>query len=162
MRNFSEKKKMERTKLVENLNKALSLELAAVIQYMQHSYLIAGPEREVFRDFFRSNAEEARKHAEQLGDKIVALGGIPTVEPATIRQSDELKEMLRQNLELEREALAAYMAAWASCDESDLPQKFWLEGRIAEEQIHVEELEKLTSEKIGAPERKRIVLKQMD
>jgi len=153
---------MERTKLVENLNKALSLELAAVIQYMQHSYLVTGPEREVFKNFFRNNAEEARKHAEQLGDKIVALGGTPTVEPAMIRQSNDLKEMLKQNLELEREALAAYMAAWASCDEGDLPQKFWLEGRIAEEQIHVEELEKLTSERIGIPGRERIVLKQMD
>ncbi len=153
---------MEITKLVENLNKALSLELAAVIQYMQHSYLVTGPEREVFKNFFRNNAEEARKHAEQLGDKIVALGGTPTVEPAMIRQSNDLKEMLKQNLELEREALAAYMAAWASCDEGDLPQKFWLEGRIAEEQIHVEELEKLTSERIGIPGRERIVLKQMD
>jgi bacterioferritin len=162
LRNFFKEDKMARTELLENLNRALSLELAAVIQYMQHSYLVTGPEREVFKGFFRNGAKEAQKHAEELGDKIVALGGTPTVEPAEIRQSSDLKEMLRQDLELEREALKTYMAAWASCDENDLPQKFWLEGRIAEEQIHIEELEKLTSERVGVPGRERIILKQMD
>ena len=50
---------------------------------------------------------------------------------AMIRPSTELKEMLKQDLELEREAMGAYMAAWASCDDEDLPQKFWLEGQIS-------------------------------
>jgi bacterioferritin len=139
---------MAREELVENLNKALSYELAGVIQYSQHSYLITGTDREVFKDWFRDQADEAQDHADVLGDKIVALGGVPGVEPAAIRQSVDLKEMLKQDLELEREALAAYMAAWASCDDNDLPQKFWLEGQISDEQMHIEELEKLTSERI--------------
>lgn len=153
---------MARAELVENLNKALSYELAGVIQYSQHSYLVNGTDREVFKDWFRDQAEEAQDHAEFLGDKIVALGGIPTVEPAAIRQSASLKEMLKQDLELEREALAVYMAAWSACDDNDLPQKFWLEGHIADEQLHVEELERLTAEtpvKAGA---ERIVLREMD
>lgn len=152
---------MAREELVENLNKALSYELAGVIQYSQHSFLITGPDREVFKDFFRDMAEEAQDHAEVLGDKVVALGGIPTVEPAMIRQSTELKEMLKQGLELEREAMAAYMAAWAACDDNDLPQKFWLEGQISEEQMHIEELEKLTSERTARVNADKIVLKEM-
>jgi bacterioferritin len=152
---------MARAELVEHLNKALSYELAAVIQYSQHSYLITGPDREVFKDWFRDQAEEAQDHAETVGDKIVALGGIPTVEPAVIRQSTELKEMLKQDLELEREALAIYMAAWAACDDNDLPQKFWLEGQISDEQMHVEELEKLTSERTAKVNSEKIVLKEI-
>jgi Bacterioferritin (cytochrome b1) len=152
---------MARAELIENLNNALSLELAGVIQYSQHSYLITGIEREVYKDYFRKQAGEAQDHAETLGDKIVALGGIPTVEPAMIRQSTDLKEMLKQDLELEREAMAAYMAAWSSCGEEDLPTKFWLEGRIADEQIHIEELEKLTSERIAKAGSERIVLRQI-
>lgn len=152
---------MAREELVENLNKALSYELAGVIQYSQHSYLITGPDREVFKDFFRDMAEEAQDHAEVLGDKVVALGGIPTVEPAMIRQSTELKEMLKQDLELEREAMAAYMAAWAACDDNDLPQKFWLEGQISDEQMHIEELQKLTSERTARVNADKIVLKEM-
>lgn len=152
---------MARTELVENLNKALSLELAAVIQYSQHSYLVTGREREVFKDWFRDQAEEAQNHAETLGDKIVALGGVPTVEPGRIRQSVDLGEMLKLDLELEREALNVYMAAWASCDDNDLPQKFWLEGQIADEQMHVEELEKLTSERTARINSEKIVLKEV-
>lgn len=152
---------MGRAELVENLNYALSLELAGVIQYSQHSYLITGEWREVYKKFFRDQAEEAQDHAESLGDKIVALGGVPTVEPAMIRQSIELKEMLKQDLELERDAMAAYMAAWASCDDNDLPQKFWLEERISEEQQHIEELEKLTSERTAKVNSEKIILREV-
>jgi bacterioferritin len=152
---------MARTDLIENLNGALSLELAGIIQYSQHSYLVTGVEREVYKEFFRDNAGEAQDHAEFLGDKIVALGGIPTVEPAMIRQSTDLKEMLKQDLELEREAMTAYMAAWSSCGEDDLPTKFWLEGQIAEEQTHIEELEKLTSERQAKVNSERIILREV-
>jgi bacterioferritin len=152
---------MGRQELIDNLNKALSLELAGVIQYSQHSYLVTGQEREIFKDWFRDQAEEAQDHAETLGDKIVALGGVPTVEPGAIRQSVDISEMLKQDLELEREALNVYMAAWASCDDNDLPQKFWLEGRIADEQMHVEELEKLTSERKSRVNSEKIILREV-
>lgn len=152
---------MANTELIENLNQALSLELSGIIQYSQHSYLVTGVEREVYREFFRDQAEEAQKHAQFVGDKIVALGGIPTVEPAIIRQSTDLKEMLRQDLELEREAIKAYMMAWSSCGEDDLPTKFWLEGQIADEQIHIEELEKLTSERQSKVNSEKIVLREV-
>ena len=152
---------MATTELVENLNRALSLELAGVIQYLQHSYLVTGPEREVFRDYFRDLSEEAQDHAKYLGDKVVTLGGVPTVEPGEIRQSTELLEMLRQDLELERAAMAAYMAAWNSCGEEHLPTKFQLEERMADEQKHIEELEKLSNERKASVTRERITLRQV-
>jgi len=152
---------MARQDLIDNLNRALGYELAAVIQYSQHSYLVTGLEREVYKEFFRDQAEEAQNHAEFLGDKLVALGGVPTVEPGMIRQSVDLKEMLVQDLKLEREAMAAYLDAWKSCDEDDLPTKFWLEGQIADEEIHIEELEKLTSERQAHVNSERIILREV-
>lgn len=152
---------MARAELIDNLNKALSLELSGIIQYSQHSYLVTGLYREVYKKFFRDQAEEAQEHAITVGDKIVALGGIPTVEPAMIRQSTSLEEMLKQDLELERNALAGYMEAWRSCGDEDLATQFWLEERIAEEQLHVEELEKLTSERTASVSSERIVLRQV-
>lgn len=152
---------MARAELIDNLNKALSLELSGIIQYSQHSYLVTGIDREVYKKFFRDQAEEAQEHAITVGDKIVALGGIPTVEPAMIRQSTNLEEMLKQDLELERNALAGYMEAWRSCGEEDLATQFWLEERIAEEQLHVEELEKLTSERTASVNSERIILRQV-
>jgi len=37
---------MANAELIESLNRVLSLELAGVIQYLQHSFLVTGPERE--------------------------------------------------------------------------------------------------------------------
>ncbi|MGH9899153.1 MAG: ferritin-like domain-containing protein [Pyrinomonadaceae bacterium] len=152
---------MARTDLIEHLNHALSLELAGVIQYMQHSFLVTGTEREVYRPFFRDQSKEAHAHATTLGDKVVALGGVPTVEPAMIRQSIRLIEMLQQNLTLEREAVEAYLAAWKACDDTDINTRFQLEERLAEEQKHIEELEKLTSERTASITSERITLRQV-
>src|SRR5436190_4194944 len=152
---------MPNAELIESLNRALGLELAGVIQYLQHSFLVGGPEREVFRGFFRDLSGEARDHAGLLGDKIVALGGVPTVEPGEIRQSTELPEMLRQALELERAAMEAYVAAWRACTDDELGTRFLLEERIAQEQRHVEEFEKLTNERKASVTRERITLRQI-
>jgi bacterioferritin len=147
--------------LIDSLNRALGLELAGVIQYMQHSFLVTGPEREVFCDFFRDLSKESRSHAETLGDKVVALGGVPTVEPGEIRQSTDLGEMLRQGLELERTAMDAYMAAWRACTDAEIATRFLLEERIASEQKHIEEFEKLTNERKASITRERITLRQV-
>lgn len=152
---------MANTELIDNLNRALSLELAGVIQYLQHSFLVTGQEREVFCGFFRDLSKESRKHAELLGDKVVALGGVPTVEPGDIRQSTDLTEMLRQDLELERVAMEAYVAAWKSCTDSELATRFLLEERIAQEQLHIEEFEKLTSERRANVTKEKITLRQV-
>lgn len=152
---------MARTDLIENLNRVLSLELAAVIQYTQHSFLVTGMEREVFTKYFRKQGEESHDHAITLGDKIVALGGVPTVEPSMIRQSTDLAEMLRQDLALEREGLQAYMTAWESCDDADRPTRFQLEERIYQEQLHIDELEKLTSERKANVTNEKITLRQV-
>lgn len=152
---------MANPELIDNLNRALSLELAAVIQYMQHSFLVFGTEREVFRSYFRKQSEESHDHANTIGDKVVALGGVPTVEPGMIRQSTDLQEMLKQDLDLEREALAAYMAAWESCTDGERPTRFQLEERIYQEQLHIDELEKLTSERRANVTKEKITLRQV-
>lgn len=130
--------------IIEQLNKILSLEYAGVVQYMQHSFLVSGHQRIIYSDFFREQSKGSLKHASIMGDKIVALGGVPTVEPATIHQTTDLQEMLEQDLQLERDALAAYMTAWEMSDRNPT-LKFMLESIIQDEQTHVEDMEKMTS-----------------
>jgi bacterioferritin len=132
--------------VLEPLNEALSLEYTATVQYLQHRFLLTGKDRPVYADFFGDASSEARSHAQNLGDKIVALGGVPTVEPATIKQATSLAEMLQQDLELERQAIAAYLKAWEASD-GNPGLRFWLEDIIRAEQLHIDELEKLTSER---------------
>ena len=68
--------------------------------------------REVYADYFRDNSQDCLNHAKRLGEKIVALGGGPAIQPTPIKQSTDLNEMLQQNLELERSAFSAYKAAY--------------------------------------------------
>jgi bacterioferritin len=130
--------------LINRLNRALSLEYAATIQYLQQQCIVTGQERQQFAPFFAASSGESHLHAQNLGNKIVALGGAPTIEPAIIREGKNLAEMLRYDLELEREALNAYVKAWESA-QGNPPLVFWLEEIISAEQLHVDELEKLNA-----------------
>ncbi len=131
-------------KLIASLNRALSLEYAATIQYLQQQCLVKGQERQRFAPFFAASSSESHLHAQNLGNKIAALGGVPTVAPAEIRQGANLAEMLRHDLDMEREALDAYVEAWELA-QGNHPLVFWLEEVISAEQLHVDELEKLNA-----------------
>ena len=130
--------------LIDRLNDALAWELAGIIQYMQAAVMATGEGREIYYDFFHESSEEAHEHAELVGDKIAALGGVPTVEPATIRQAADVEGMLENALLLERDALEAWEAAHAVADAANPGTVFWIEEHIAEEQEHVDHLEKVT------------------
>src|SRR4030095_1165388 len=84
--------------LINRLNRALSLEYAATIQYLQQQCLVTGQERQQFAPFFAASSSESHLHAQNLGNKIVALGGEPTFSPAKIRQSASLNGMLQDDL----------------------------------------------------------------
>lgn len=150
---------MERQELISRLNQALSLEYAGMLQYLQHSYLVQGPWREVYSDFFEKEADHTRKHAKRLGQRIVALGGVPTVEPATIRQATDLTEMLQQDLQTEREALDLY-ADLAQANADNVPLRVFFENMAFEEQDDVWELEKLLEQHKLALQHKDVRLRR--
>ena len=132
---------MENAKVIEHLNKALSIEYSAVIQYCQHSALVEGTDRMIYEKFFDEASEEARSHAKKVSDWIVSLGGVPTIEAAHIQQATDVEEMLKQDLKTELEALQAYRDAHAAV-KGDAPIKFMLEDQIMLEQADVWEIEK--------------------
>lgn len=155
---------MDVQKMIDALNKSLSLEYAAVIQYYQHGFLLQGPEREYMTGFFRDKSKGTLEtHVKRLGDKIVALGGVPTVEPATIRQAADMKEMLRQAVELEREAQAAHHDALKLAP-GDRPEeialRFMLEELVEDEQRDIDALELFLGSKQPAITAKEVRLKQ--
>ena len=131
---------------LERLNTVLSWELAGTIQYLHHSTMVTGPWRESMMKFFQEGSEEAREHAQAVANKIVALGGIPTVEPATIRPAASMEAMLEAALQLEKDALAGWLHAYELAEHSNPGTAFWMEEFIAHEQEHVDHLMKLTKE----------------
>lgn len=131
-------------KLIDQLNVVLSWELAGTIQYLNASAMVTGLHRLEYFEFFKDGSKEARGHAEDVASRIVALGGIPTVEPAPVRVETTLDKMLEGLLELERNALAGWTQALEYADGLALGYGFWIEEMIAEEQEHVDELRKIT------------------
>jgi bacterioferritin len=132
---------------IETLNRALALEWAGNIQYLQHSFLVHGLWRELYKPFFRSRASECQDHARLLGEKIAALGGLPTVEPAPIKQSRDVEEMLRQDIELERASVDAYHDVLKAAKD-DVALRHMVESLIETETRSVEEIEKMLSLKM--------------
>ena len=63
----------KQAEVINRFNKVLSWELAGTIQYLHHHAMVSGLWREVYAEFFADGSKEARKHAELVADKIVAL-----------------------------------------------------------------------------------------
>jgi len=133
--------RMDTPRVIDALNKVVALENAAMLQYKQHALLVRSLWRRVFAEFFSSESHSALDHARKFGQKIVALGGVPTVEVGgTVRQSLKVEEMLRQDLDLERQAMQAYVAAHTLAQD-DVALRNMLEDQIEQEQRDIEELE---------------------
>lgn len=144
--------------LIELLNQAVSLEYTAVVQYNQHSMLLMGTDRKLFQEFFAEHSREALAHAKMWGERIVYLGGVPTVEIGTIYQSTDLTELFELDLELEKKAVSVYTQAHKVCKHE--PTLYMLENHILDEDKDVEELQKLLR-KVKIAEDGSIVTKEV-
>ena len=71
--------------LIDGLNEDLAAEYQAVIMYRTYASLVSGPWRQELRAFFEGEIPDELGHAAYLADKVVALGGIPVVEPGPVR-----------------------------------------------------------------------------
>lgn len=116
--------------------------------------------REVYGDYIRDNSRECHGHAHQIEEMISGLGGVPTVEPAPIRQATELTEMLEQDLALEREALQAYLEAIEAAADH-VPLRQMLEHMADDEQRAVWHLEKILRQKNFTVTAKEVRLQQV-
>ncbi len=130
---------MDKAKVIDKLNDCLRHEWTGVAQYSQAGFLVAGLWREVYSELFFDSAKESFGHARMVGEKIVALGGVPTVERNPIKQSEDVLEMLNTALEFESKAVKMYTEALALA-EGDRALVVWLEDLLNEEQDGVDKL----------------------
>ncbi|HUE72489.1 MAG TPA: ferritin-like domain-containing protein [Pirellulaceae bacterium] len=133
---------MDKAKIIEKLNEALRHEWTGVAQYSQAGFLVAGLWREVYSALFFDSAKESFGHARMVGEKIVAMGGVPTVERNPIKQSEDVLEMLKTALEFETKAVKVYNEALALA-EGDRPLVVWLEDLLNEEQDGVDKITRI-------------------
>jgi len=133
---------MDKTKIIEKLNECLRHEWTGVAQYAQAGFVVSGLLREVYSDMFFDSAKESFGHAKQVGEKIAALGGVPTVERNPVKQSQDLNELLNMALEFESKAVKVYTEA-ATLAEGDRALVVFLEDILKEEQEGVDNLTRI-------------------
>lgn len=130
--------------LIKSLNEGLEKEMAAVVRYLHHSFIVFGPNRGPLVDMFRAQAQEAMTHAIQLGEKITALGGHPTVKVDQVFEPghETIEDMIEQDLKAEKEQLELYTRQLKEFGGENLTLKLMLENIIVAEQAHVDDMEK--------------------
>ena len=135
---------MNNKKIVEILNKALAEEITALLQYIQHHYLYKGANAQSVKELFKKLSFTEMDHAYKLGERIAALGGMPTTKPNAPKVPKKSIEMINVDLQDERDAVVAYREWIKVVDkEGDVTSRNILEGILADEEGHIAELESL-------------------
>lgn len=133
---------MSNQAIIDHLNEILKHEWTGVAQYAQAGFVVEGIFREVYAGTFLENAEESFGHAKLVGDKIVALGGVPVATRNEIKQSRDLREILEFSLAFEAKAVEMYDQA-IDLAEGNKALVVFLEDILKEEQEGVDEFSKL-------------------
>ncbi len=128
--------------LLELLNKALSMEYQAAIQYRTHAELIVGQDYEPIAARLKEIAGDEDKHAEKLRIRISMLGATPETVPAKVSIATQIPAVLKVNVAAEREAIAIYRQILPLCRGNEILEHA-IRHILMDEQEHTEELSQL-------------------
>jgi len=109
--------KMNREKLIDGLNEDLSREYQAIISYVNYSQVLKGAAYMNIADELAVHATEELSHALQVANHIDYLGGMPSVTPKPVKTSEKAEDMLRFDLENEKETIRQYRRRVKQADE---------------------------------------------
>src|SRR5215510_2042831 len=134
------------SEVVKELNTALKGELIATSQYFLHASLCKkwGYLR-LYKKIYDESIEEMR-HAEQLIDRILFLGGTPILnEPFKLLIGKNVKEILQNDLTLEKEGLPELKRGVSLClEQADTGTRELLEHILVSAEEHIQWLEAQT------------------
>ncbi len=105
---MSEDFNISRERMVELLNEDLSREYQAIIAYTVYSQTIKGAAFNNIAAELEEHASEELSHAILIARQIDYLSGTPTSVPKEVKMSDKAEEMLRFDLENEKQTIQNY------------------------------------------------------
>lgn len=130
--------------LLDGLNTDLAAEYQAVVMYRTYASLVSGPLRQDLRAFFEGEIPDELGHAAFLADKIVALGGKPTVEVPTIPFTDDNRTMLENALQAEIDTIERYTVRIDQAERAgEIAVKVQLEDLIVDETRHRDDIRRI-------------------
>ena len=140
-------------KVIEYLNQALKLELAAVNQYFLHARMYKDWGFGKIAEVEYEESIDEMKHADPLIERILFLEGLPNVQDLSkIYIGETLKECIECDLKIEKRAHPFYVEAIAYCEQAqDFVSRKIFTDILASEEEHIDYLETQLGliEKIG-------------
>ena len=136
---------MDKEQVIAKLNQALENEYAGVVRYSHYSLMIFGFNRIPIVGWFRSQSAESLMHAEQIGEKITALGGHPSLKMGSLLETHKhaVGEILNESLEHERAQVVLLHEILTLVENNDVHLEEFVRGMILDEQEHIYEIEKM-------------------
>ena len=139
---------MDKEKIIKKLSEIFNLELTGVIRYTHYALMIFGANRLPLIDFYRQQAKESLDHADMIGEHITGLGGHPPLNTENIKETHKhnIKDILSETLEHEKEAIEAYYGLLELVKEKSVYLEEFARSMIGQEELHVLEVEKMLKE----------------
>jgi bacterioferritin len=127
-----------RAQLIDALNEDLSREYQAIIAYVNYSQVLKGAAYMNIADELAVHAAEELNHALQISDHVDYLGGMPSVTPKPVKTSEKAEEMLRFDLENEKDTIRHYRRRVKQADAlNEFAIAESLRGILVQEQDHL-------------------------
>ena len=141
----------DREHVIRMLNEALATELVCVLRYKRHYFMAAGIHAAPVAAEFLEHATEEMAHADLIAKRIIELRGEPNFSPAGLAarshaeyvEGDSLKSMIKEDLIAERIAIESYREMIAYLGDQDPTTHRMLEGILASEEEHADDLASL-------------------
>ncbi len=128
----------KRNNVIEVLNKARSMELLAITQYMNQHYNLDDKDYGELAGKIKLIAIDEMRHGEMFAERIKELGGEPTTEPdGKVEKGQKVEVIFPFDADLEDDTIDKYNQFLAVCRENgDSISAKLFETIIDEEQIH--------------------------
>lgn len=138
----------DRHAVIKLLNEALATEIVCVLRYKRHYFMASGLMADAVKAEFLEHAGEEQAHADLIAERIVQLGGEPDLNPDVLSkrshaeyvEGSDLRDMVKEDLVAERIAIDSYREIINFIGDRDTTTKRMLEGILAQEEEHADEL----------------------
>ncbi len=119
------------------LNEAISIEIAASVQYMWQYVQVIGVKGTAVAGKFKETAIAEMKQAEELAERLWYLNGTPTAQLAPIKVGENLREFLELDTKMEEEGIRLYRKIIELAQkEGDLTTAFMIKEILEVEEEH--------------------------
>jgi bacterioferritin len=145
---------------IDLLQGALATEIVCVLRYTMHAISATGIASEGPKEEFLQHASEEQGHMNLIAERINQLGGTPNFDPQDLASRSasqfgplelNLVEMLKENLIAERIAIDHYRELINYFGTKDSTTRTMLEGILAMEEEHANDMHDLLVAHEGTP-----------